>query len=1047
MKQILKLGILALAGFIVFNSSCTKDVFTEEDAFANQEDLELLKDSLATAQALLRDSLQKAGGIIDYSVGVALGSDASWFSYFDKGGKGGQGLDGVTVTIAQYGKIQTVTTNASGIASFKDLRIGTVNVNVKKTGYTEVDFVALLPALLDTVYVEAYNLVRHVSTLVPVFSLTTNLSTISGVATIETDLTNNAPEPAAGVKIAAVIDVSDMSFIGTYLQWWPDVSYDCDCEWWNFDYYGIIKQIAYHSTISEATTAADGSFTLQVPSSGDGLPIQLIPSEYAANQSLLQATLNNVPVWGVQTVRTLFGPDYTYSDIPTNGTEADQVQSAYVTFSAPTGTPAAQPTTKATATAVLASSGIASINMISQGSGYTQVPRVVIELGTAFNSVQAEGTAVMSGGKITGVTITSAGSGYKPGDTPTIAFEETVERTASADAEFSFSVVDVEMSDDGSGYTSTAPNVTIIGSGTGATAHAIMTAWPTDINMTAMGSNYTADPLVRISDNFGAEYDLTPVMTEYNPLYSITYDGTNTTNLWPASPLPTATIVGDGAGATANVTLKTAGQVTGYTALTGGSGYSAVTPPVVTISGGGGFGATATATVAAGAVTDIDIIDGGQGYTSVPSFTFTGGGGAGANATPTLGFEVASITMSAAGVGYSGVTQINLNNGGGPVDYSGYCQVKYNQGVRDITLAGTGYYFSAVPTVTITPKDGNGTGAAATAVITWGIKDIELDNQGSGYKDDNANNVTVRIDPPAGNGTQALATAYLGNGVLSRVELNEYGQGYTAAPNVYMVNDEGTVPTKQAEMTATVSGGQVTGITITDPGAGYDFDDYVAGDYYIEISTYDGAAGATAKVNPKSGTIDYIQIDDPGAGYAVVPKVEITNATADPANANGFGTGAAATATITDGRVSAITLTNAGSGYYFTPTVNITVPWSSMTAVGQCTVDPDGRITAVTFPASYPYTQGYGYDAPPTVTFTASIPGKGSSAAGTAVVADGRITSVIMTNQGSGYIGKNNPNTSKAFGFLPTSTSLQARAGKAYVRDLFLGTGKRTIEQ
>jgi hypothetical protein len=283
------------------------------------------------------------------------------------------------------------------------------------------------------------------------------------------------------------------------------------------------------------------------------------------------------------------------------------------------------------------------------------------------------------------------------------------------------------------------------------------------------------------------------------------------------------------------------------------------------------------------------------------------------------------------------------------------------------------------------------------------------------------------------------------------VELTEYGQGYTAAPNAYVAVNTvagGVLPLQQARLTATAAGGQVTGLTIADPGAGYDYTSYKNGRYTVVISTYNSGAAATAKPNPKSGTIEYIQIDNPGAGYAVDPKVEINNATVDPANANGFGTGATATATRTDGRISAITVTNAGSGYYVTPVVNITVPWSQLTAVGQVTVNTDGRITGVTFPASYPYTAGYGYDAPPTVTFTPSVPGKGTGAAGTAVVSDGRVTSVIMTNQGSGYIGKNNPNgTAKAFGFIPATTSIDAHAGKAYVRDLYLGTGKRTIEQ
>lgn len=1048
MKQIFRTGILLVAGFMLLISSCTKDVFTEEDAFENQQDLELLKDSLATSQALLRDSLQKAGGIINYSVAVALGSDASWLSYvyYDKGEKGGQGMDGVTVTIAQYGKVQTVTTDASGIASFKDLRIGTVNVNIQKSGFTEVDFVAVLPALLDTVYVDAYNLVRHVGTLVPVFSLTSNLSTISGVALVETDLTNDAPEPAAGLKIAAVIDVDDSNFIETYLHWWPDIEFDCDCEWWYFDYYGVIKQIAYHSTISQATTAADGSFSIQVPSSGDGLPIHLIPSEWAANQSLLQATLNNIPVWGVQTVRTVFGPDYTYSTIPATGTSSGQVQQAYVTFSAPTGTPAAQPTTPATATAVLASSGIVSVSMDVQGEGYTQPPNVKFALGTAFNPVQAEGTAVISGGKITGVTITSPGSGYKPGDTPAVTFAESVTRTATAVPEFSFSVIDAVLSGAGSGYTQTAPAVTITGSGTGATAHAVMGATVTDVTMTNMGSGYTQAPLVVISDNFGALSNGTAVMTTANPLHSIFYDGQNTT-LWPASPVPTATIVGDGTGATANLTLGTVGKVVTIAVTAGGSGYTS--DPIVTITGGSGFGATATATQVAGSVISVTVVDNGQGYTAIPTVSFSGGGGTGAAAAATLGFPITSISLQTAGIGYSGLSAININNGGPDVNYLANCTVKYNHSVRDITVT-PGNYFSAVPTITINPVDGNGSGAAGTAVLTWTIRDIEVDTPGSGYLDNDANDVRIVIAPPPGAGTQATATPTLGNGVLSKVVITEAGQGYTAAPNAYVAVNTGAggiLPYQQALLTATAAGGLVTGLTIADAGGGYDFASYKAGRYTVAITTFSSAAVATARANPKSGTIEYIQIDNPGAGYAVVPTIEINNATADPANANGFGTGAAATATITDGRVSAITVTSPGIGYYVVPTVTITVPWSSLNAVGMCTVNGDGRITGVTFPAFYPYTQGYGYDAPPTVTFTPSVPGKGTGAAGTAVVSGGRVTSVIMTNQGSGYTGKNNPASSKAFGFVPAATGLVVRAGKDYVRDLNLGTGKRTIEQ
>ncbi len=210
MKKVLFFSIFLFLGFFAFFTSCTKDVFTEKDAFGEQQKLELTRDSLSRSMELLRDSLRKVGGVINYSVGAVLASDATWISNLSK--KSGNQLDQVIITIGQFGKRLVDTTDASGIASFKDLRIGTVNVNVRKVGYTEVDFIAQLPALPDSAISAAYSIVRHVGTLVPVFSLTDNLSTISGVATIDTDLTNSAPEIAANVQILATINGQSPAF-------------------------------------------------------------------------------------------------------------------------------------------------------------------------------------------------------------------------------------------------------------------------------------------------------------------------------------------------------------------------------------------------------------------------------------------------------------------------------------------------------------------------------------------------------------------------------------------------------------------------------------------------------------------------------------------------------------------------------------------------------------------------------------------------------------------------------------------------------------------
>ena len=1054
MKKNLSLAVFLLIGLLAFVSSCVKDTFTEKDAFSAQTNLATLQDSLQRKQALLLDSLKHSGGVINYSVTAVLASDANWLSNLDPFSKGAQQLDAVKVTISQYGKTQSVTTDATGIASFKDLRVGTVNVNVSKTGFTEVDFVAVLPALPDSTTVYAYDIVRSVGTMVPVFSTTTNLSTINGIATFESDLTNDAPEVAANVEIIADIDVSCSLFTNRYFYHpKPDIGfqqYDGEgnlTKMWCFYYYGIIKQIAYHSTVSRTTTAADGSFSLKVPSTPDGLPIKVYVSEFAVTQKLLQQTVNSIPVWGVQSIRTLFGPPvtFTYSSIPANGTLAGQVQSAFVTISAPTGTPAAQPTTEAIATAVLSSSGIVSVNITSPGSGYTQAPKVVFSHGNGWNSVNAEGTATLTNGAVTGVTITSPGTGYLPGDIPTVTFTEGVDVPAAATANFSYSLIGFSAFTAGSLYTSTPPTVTISGDGTGATAHAIMAGNITKVNVTNPGSGYTSVPKVVISDSKGnVDLAATADMTDAGPIASITYVKPAVGYPVYDKSLPAPTVVitsATGSGATATCALAATGEITGFTGLPSGVGYTTATVTITPTDGNGW--AIARATIGGGQVTGITVTDGGFGFTSVPTVTITGDGTTAATALATVRYPISTITMVNQGSGYNVAAVPTVTVGGTGVTAN--ILAKYLMMLEGINYTGapglSTQAYEAQPVATITSIDGAGTGAAATFDVSWKVGALVVDNQGSGY----TYVPNVIVGTPQAGGTTATATASLGNGILKEVIVDQPGKGYTAVPNAE-INLAG-VPvnvTKEAVLTPTVSGGQVTGITVTNAGIGYPFNTYT-----VRISTFKTGGAATANPNPKSGQIDYIQISNPGAGYSstTLPTVEIVN-TASASDANRFGTGATATAVVTDGRVSAITVTNAGSGYYVAPTIKITVPSSLLTAVAQCTVNTDGRITGVTFPGYYPYTKGYGYTAVPTVTFTPSVPGKGTGATGVAILKNGQVDDIIMTNQGSGYLGKNNPSSTQYLTVKPDNgTPIVLFAGKTYVRDIYFGTGYRMTEQ
>lgn len=1032
MKKNLIFGGILFIGLLAFISSCVKDTFSEKDAYAEQQKLAQLKDSLDKSQTvlkdslsnrnvILRDSLKQVGGVINYSVSAVLASDATWLT--SGSSKGTQGLDQVIITTSQYGKTISVTTDISGIASFKDLRIGSVNVNVRKTGYTEVDFIALISR--DSASS------RNVATIVPIFSLTDNLATISGIATVETDLTNDAPEVAANVQVEATIDPKNSEFSKYIYK--PTSEKD----------YGVIKEIAFHTTISKTTTAADGSFTLKVPSSPDGLPINLFASEFAATQKLLQPTLNNAVVWGVQSVRTLFGPpiDFNYSYVPTAGTAPDQTQGAYVQFSAPTGTPAAQPTSIASATAVLSSSGVISVNILNPGTGYTQPPRVVFSHGSGWNSVNAEGTAVLTNGSVTGVTITNAGTGYLLGDSPAVTFTEAVDVTAAATPIFAYSVIGLTPVLAGTNYTSTAPSVTIVGDGAGTTAHAVMAGNITKANITNPGGGYTATPKVVISDAQGnTDLASTAVLTTAGPLSSITYTKPNAGYpIYDGPPTAAPAVVisaGGGSGATGTCTLLTTGDLVnaGIAITAPGAAYTTAT---VSITGGGGW-TLAKATVFGGAITAITITDGGFGYTTNPTITITGDG-TGATATATVRFPISAITLTNAGSGYTGAPTIVV--GGIPVTAN--TSVKFLRMVTGINFtAGTTY--EAQPVATITSIDGAGAGATATFDVSWKVGALVVDNQGIGY----TYIPNVIIGTPQTGGTTATATATLGNGVLKQVNIEQPGKGYTAAPNA-VINLLG-VPVnvvKEALLTPTVAAGQVTGITVTNAGIGYPF----SASYTVRISTFKSAGAATASPNPKSGQIDYITISNPGAGYAVVPQIEIVNPSG-VSDANGFGKGATATAVVTDGRITAITVTNPGSGYYVLPNITVTVPFALVKAVGMCNVDEMGRIYSVSFPSwwfsSYPaYTNGDGYTAPPTVTFFPSVPGKGAGATGVAIINNGQVVDVVMTNQGSGYTGKNNPTSVQNFMVTPSNTAILATASKTYVRDIYFGTGMRMTNE
>ena len=170
-------------------------------------------------------------------------------------------------------------------------------------------------------------------------------------------------------------------------------------------------------------------------------------------------------------------------------------------------------------------------------------------------------------------------------------------------------------------------------------------------------------------------------------------------------------------------------------------------------------------------------------------------------------------------------------------------------------------------------------------------------------------------------------------------------------------------------VTGIVTSGGLRLITVTNRGGGY------AGVPRIGISSAPtgGVTGiASARMiggivvcnqsaNPKSRSIQAVDIVNPGAGYTVAPGVRFIG---------GGGAGAAATTKIGDGIVGVVTLTDAGSGYTTTPTITFSneVFLSGITTVSAAAtavVGSGGTLTSIRL-----INAGLGYSTAPTITIS-----------------------------------------------------------------------------
>jgi hypothetical protein len=712
---------LALASTFIATWSCNDDDGPSLQSL-REDRLKFIEDSLRVSDSL---RLTNNAGIVNYGVTIVNGSTSSIFAN-GRTDATQSAIDGAIVTISQYGKIMKDTTDASGIAVFNGFFRSAVNITVEAPGFTKVSYIAAVNIQDST----RTGTISFVGNIIPVFATTgTGTATISGRATIQTDLRNKSRELAPdGTVVTANIDASNGSdfsdkFLTTDIDDYKYTS-GCGCE---FIYVGNILQASYQTEARGTVTG--GNYTITVPAAIDGLPLILNYSDVAADQTLFVEDgdpdySDDTPGDRTVSVRTLFGPSIAADDIPSGST----VNVDFESFSSPASANAVVSTTSGT---------LDRINVTAAGSGYSGTPLIEI---TGGGGTGAAATATVVDGRVTNITLTNPGSGYT--GTPTVTLLSGAGAAASTtNLSQDGTVTSVVITNSGSGYV-TAPTVTITApTGTGLTAAVTATGTATIVNGRVTGVTIT---------NPGAAYITNPTITfsappagGVNATANAFYSGQSVSDVQVTNPgagysyAPAVTFsapnIATGVRATGTALINPiTRQVTGINITNPGMGYTAT--PTVTLSAVT-VAATTEVFLTGGSVLSADIISQGSDYAYAPTVVFTGGGGTGAAGTAVLvNGRVVGINITNGGVGYTSAPTIELNSG---ENAQGFATVT-NGVITAITVTDGGFGFTGAPRVVIGSSVGGGATATATVNAAGAITGITVTAGGTGYLEGNS---------------------------------------------------------------------------------------------------------------------------------------------------------------------------------------------------------------------------------------------------------------------------------------------------------------------
>ncbi|TXN35573.1 carboxypeptidase regulatory-like domain-containing protein [Flagellimonas hymeniacidonis] len=286
--------LLALV-FGLVTKSCKND-FSEEDVLQSQKELtqEQAKENAA--------AITLASGLLDYS--ITLHDDESPVAEAT-----------ITITNQKDGSVATTTTDQNGNALFVDILLGGYHVAVSATSFANFSYMVDFGSLLEGVHYQNINnkivpIETSEASKIEVFRLDgESAATIKGVVSIETDLTNSAPEVPQDITIRANLD-AEVNAQHSRLENSNGVGNTSIYIEGSFTFTQGNIGIALVDNTS-------GEYSMQVPANVKGTEIELLFPLVEAGQRLAYSNINGAdeaPQVGV--LPAVFGPDITPTTTP-----------------------------------------------------------------------------------------------------------------------------------------------------------------------------------------------------------------------------------------------------------------------------------------------------------------------------------------------------------------------------------------------------------------------------------------------------------------------------------------------------------------------------------------------------------------------------------------------------------------------------------------------------------------------------------------------------------------------------------------------------------